>query len=239
MSKILNSFTYTHLKQIVLVALTVMLLFLISPGIRGIYLIIAIAFHELTHAAAAKYLGYSNIRFSVIPFLGAKTEINMKDKIMDARELMIFVLSAPLLNLAIGVILFAIVLFLELAGLISNSHHQFLPLYFIILSLVNLLPLIPLDGGQALALALSGLAERQKRTIILFLYVVSFAFLILSFKSYILPLFLFVFTIIPLYRIFFSKVIISELHSTAKIKAVCAASIFLPFCFLIMFKFFK
>ena len=105
-------------------------------------LVIPVLFvHELGHLFAMKALKYKNVSILFIPFFGALTtgvETSPSRK-NDA----IISMAGPILGLFVGFITFVVHLnFMESSTLLAFAHISFA------LNLINLLPIMPLDGGR-------------------------------------------------------------------------------------------
>jgi Zn-dependent protease len=103
--------------------------------------------HELGHFFAMKYIHYKDLGIFFIPLLGAYVSGTKRE--VSQKQSAIILLAGPLPGIIIGISLFL----LDDYGYV----HQFagIPLtrvamLFIILNLLNLLPIYPLDGGQLL-----------------------------------------------------------------------------------------
>jgi len=103
-------------------------------------LVTVIFLHELGHFLMMKRFGYKAVNMTFVPFVGAyvsgtATDLSRKNKIY-------VLLAGPLPGIVIGCVL------------LYCEHHLQDPLYqkiampFLLLNLFNLLPIIPLDGGQ-------------------------------------------------------------------------------------------
>ena len=117
--------------------------FYAGTGWQAIAWLIAIIFiHELGHYLAMKFFKYKDLTIFFIPLLGAvaggsKEQISQKEKA-------IVLLAGPLPGIIIGLIVFFI------AEQQSSYFLLRLSYAFVILNVLNLLPIYPLDGGQLL-----------------------------------------------------------------------------------------
>ncbi|MGZ8509036.1 MAG: site-2 protease family protein [Chitinophagaceae bacterium] len=121
----------------------------IFPSYKMLLLITAIVIiHELGHFLAMKYYRYSDLGIFFIPLLGAYVSGTKRE--VSQIQSSIILLAGPLPGIIIGIILH----FID-----NNSSAGYYPfdislsqiaLLFIILNLINLLPVYPLDGGQLL-----------------------------------------------------------------------------------------
>jgi len=121
----------------------------IFPSYKMLLLITAIVIiHELGHFLAMKYYRYSDLGIFFIPLLGAYVSGTKRE--VSQTESAIIILAGPLPGIIFGILFFLID---------KNSAGSYFPfdislsqiaLLFIVLNLINLLPIYPLDGGQLL-----------------------------------------------------------------------------------------
>ena len=138
-------------------------LFAYSFGLRFSWDFVAILmavllFHELGHLAGMWWFGYRELRILFIPFLGA---VAMgQDQQARPGERIVVSLLGPMPGLLLGLTL--------LGWLDADNHSWLMPwvVMLLLLNYLNLLPLLPLDGGQVVNTALLG---RMPRLQLLFL----------------------------------------------------------------------
>ena len=117
--------------------------FYAGTGWQAIAWLMAIIFiHELGHYLAMKFFKYKDLTIFFIPLLGAvaggsKEQISQKEKA-------IVLLAGPVPGIIIGLIVFYI------AEEQSSYFLLRLSYAFVLLNVLNLLPIYPLDGGQLL-----------------------------------------------------------------------------------------
>ena len=141
--------TNVWLRSITSLALYLILGYYIFPSYKMLLLITAIVIiHEMGHFLAMKYYRYSDLGIFFIPLLGAYVSGTKRD--VSQTESAVIILAGPLPGIIFGILFF----FID-----SNSTEGYYPLdislsqialLFIILNLINLLPIYPLDGGQLL-----------------------------------------------------------------------------------------
>ncbi len=137
------------LRSITSLALYLILGYYIFPSYIMLLLITAIVIiHEMGHFLAMKYYGYNDLGIFFIPLLGAYVSGTKRE--VSQTESAVIILAGPLPGIIFGILFF----FID-----SNSTEGYYPLdislsqialLFIILNLINLLPIYPLDGGQLL-----------------------------------------------------------------------------------------
>ncbi|MDZ4796162.1 MAG: site-2 protease family protein [Bacteroidota bacterium] len=120
----------------------------IFPSYKILLLITAIVIiHELGHFFAMKFFRYKDLGIFFIPLLGAYVSGSKRE--VSQKESAIILLAGPLPGIIIGIgfyLLFKTDMTLSFAGL---SFYT-IAISFILLNLINLLPVYPLDGGQLL-----------------------------------------------------------------------------------------
>lgn len=136
------------LRSFISLAAYLVLGYYIFPSYQILLLITAIVMiHELGHFFAMKFYRYNELGIFFIPLLGAYVSGSKRE--VSQLQSAVILLAGPLPGIIIGVIFFLIdqynpgIYFWD----ISLSR---IGLLFIILNLVNLLPIYPLDGGQLL-----------------------------------------------------------------------------------------
>ncbi len=103
-------------------------------------LIAVLIIHEMGHFIMMKVFKYKNVRMLFIPLMGAF--VQGKKRKYSQRESFMVIFAGPLPGMIIGAILLWY----------SNAFHVAwmlqLSALFLVLNIINLLPLDPLDGGQ-------------------------------------------------------------------------------------------
>ncbi len=136
------------LRSFISLAAYLVLGYYIFPSYQILLLITAIVMiHELGHFFAMKFYRYNELGIFFIPLLGAYVSGNKRE--VSQLQSAVILLAGPLPGIIIGAVLFLVDQ--------NNPGIYFwdisLPrigLLFIILNLINLLPIYPLDGGQLL-----------------------------------------------------------------------------------------
>ncbi len=136
------------LRSFISLAAYLVLGYYIFPSYKILLLITAIiVIHELGHFFAMKFFRYKDLGIFFIPLLGAYVSGSKRE--VSQKESAIILLAGPLPGIAIGIVFYLLHNsnpFLSLAGL----PYYTIALSFILLNLINLLPVYPLDGGQLL-----------------------------------------------------------------------------------------
>jgi Zn-dependent protease len=129
----------------ILVSLAVILVFKIKYGSA---LLLALMLHELGHVAAHRILGHQEIRFRLVPLL-KEVPISNKPIRSQAEAFFVTIMGA-------GFSLVPMVAALVAANVLKDMAPAAASVLFAIgstvaaLNFVNLLPLLPLDGGRCL-----------------------------------------------------------------------------------------
>jgi Zn-dependent protease len=127
----------------VLVSLILFILsFLAFFELETLLIIIGVLFlHEMGHFIAMKIVGYQNVSLFFLPFLGAAVAGEKRNPALAERMLVLF--AGPLPGLSLRLSLF----FLSLNSTTFSSQPALVG-WLLILNYLNLLPLLPFDGGQ-------------------------------------------------------------------------------------------
>lgn len=105
------------------------------------YLLVVLLIHEMGHFIMMKRFGYENVRMLFIPLMGAFVQ-GKKKKYSQKQSLWVLI-AGPFPGIIIGCTLVWLSSF--------GSYYRWLQdpaLLFLLLNIINLLPLDPLDGGQ-------------------------------------------------------------------------------------------
>ncbi len=118
------------------------------PDYNSLILItIVIMFHEMGHFLAMKYFKYNDVGIFFIPLLGAYVSGGKRE--VSQLQSAIILLAGPIPGAIVGIVLL----------LVHKSHPDIhfmgvsldkAGLIFLLLNLLNLIPIYPLDGGQLL-----------------------------------------------------------------------------------------
>ncbi|MHC4084656.1 MAG: site-2 protease family protein, partial [Planctomycetota bacterium] len=133
-----------YLKNIAILAITLFIFFQLGFfrwGLRAVLLILLVlVVHEMGHFLGMKIFGYKNVKMFFIPLLGAAVSGHSQN-IAAWKKATVFLLG-PLPGICISVVMFITYLITaqELCLQMGNM--------FLIINIINLLPIYPLDGGQ-------------------------------------------------------------------------------------------
>ena len=116
-------------------------LLLFSENIQFlVFLIVVLFIHELGHFFFMKLFKYKNVRMLFVPLMGAF--VQGAKKVYSQKESFWVVLGGPIPGVIFGVVGAVFAFEFEINWLLELST------VFILLNMINLLPLDPLDGGQ-------------------------------------------------------------------------------------------
>ena len=104
-------------------------------------LLIVLIIHEMGHFIAMKVFKYKNVRMLFIPLMGAF--VQGKKSNYSQKQSLIVLIAGPFPGIVIGNLLFW---YASLSP--QNSWLAEPALIFVLLNIINLLPIDPLDGGQ-------------------------------------------------------------------------------------------
>lgn len=137
------------LRSITSLALYLILGYYIFPSYKMLLIITAIVIiHELGHFFAMKYYRYSELGIFFIPLLGAYVSGSKRE--VSQQQSAVILLAGPLPGIILGIIFYLV------DANSTNGYYPFqvslstIALLFVLLNLINLLPIYPLDGGQLL-----------------------------------------------------------------------------------------
>lgn len=116
-----------------------------------IYLVVVLLFHELGHFVFMKIFGYQNVRMLFIPLMGAFVQ-GKKSEYSQCQSFVV-TLAGPIPGIVVGSAL------LYYGMTVHSIWMVELSALFLILNLINLLPLDPLDGGQLFKLFIKSSTE--------------------------------------------------------------------------------
>lgn len=106
--------------------------------------LIALVIHEAGHLLGMRLFRYKNLQVLFLPFLGAAA-IGQNDDVPTHRRVIVYLLG-PLPGIMIGLVLMASTRFVASEHIADLLFE--LSVVFLALNLINLLPIMPLDGGH-------------------------------------------------------------------------------------------
>jgi Zn-dependent protease len=127
--------------SVISLVLFVGLFLLMGMELRMIFVILLVLIiHEMGHFMAMKQFGYKNVNMFFVPLFGAFVS-GEKDEASEGQSV-VTVLAGPVPGILIGLG------FLYLEHVMGFAQLHMLPEVFLSLNILNLLPILPLDGGR-------------------------------------------------------------------------------------------
>jgi len=150
------------------IALFVGIFLLLGLDLRLVFILLfVLLIHEMGHFIAMKHFGYKNVNMFFVPLFGAF--VSGENDEATEKETVITVLAGPVPGIFLGLI------FLYLEKSLGLHQLKMLPEILLSLNILNLLPIIPLDGGRLIeAMFISGRAGFEKFFLVLSLLLVVF-----------------------------------------------------------------
>lgn len=134
-----------------IVFLASMLIYLVLFSLRFsletvLLLVLAVVIHEAGHALAMRAFGYRDLQIVFVPFLGAVAR-GRKDHVPPLQEIVVL-LAGPLPGILLGT-------WLMTSGLADRDPTAYaFANALLILNYINMLPIVPLDGGKLMSILL-------------------------------------------------------------------------------------
>lgn len=126
--------------SLVLFALTFLWFFGVEEFNFLLYLLVVLVIHESGHFVMMKFFKYENVRMLFVPLMGAF--VQGKKRNYSQRQSFLVIIAGPLPGIVLGAALLWYSSTYQIAWMLPIS------LLFLLLNVINLLPLDPLDGGQ-------------------------------------------------------------------------------------------
>jgi Zn-dependent protease len=166
--------------SLVLFVLAFLLLFGSEEFNFILFLITVLIIHEMGHFLMMKLFKYENVRMLFVPLMGAFVQ-GMK-KNYSQKQSFIVIAMGPLPGIVIGAIL------MWYSNVLHSTWMMQLSALFLLLNIINLLPLDPLDGGQLFKLYAK---KNHEMFLMIFAFVSSILIIALGFylSSYLLMIF--------------------------------------------------
>lgn len=193
------------LRTVLSLFLYVSIYYFLFRDIRSIALLVAvIVIHEAGHFVAMRAFGYANVHMMFIPLLGAYVS-GKPGEVHPAKKLIVL-FAGPLPGILIGV---------ACAMLYSRGQQHLLyqlALMFIFLNVFNLIPLMPMDGGQIIEIIFPR-SSSWIQTIFILAAVMAVLYYLKSSGNYILILVLLLLAN-RLLRVWRSKPVVVDINET-------------------------
>jgi stage IV sporulation protein FB len=144
-------------------------------------LAVVVIFHELGHLAAMKLYGYKALNMTFIPFVGAYVS-GATDSPSRFRRCLVL-LAGPLPGIILGCVFYFLY--------VTNQDERFFypGVIFLFVNVFNLLPMVPLDGGQLMEnLFMNG--SRTVQLVFLNLSLLGLGIVAVRFQQFVLLIFM-------------------------------------------------
>ena len=168
-------------KSLLSLGLFIMLFYFLIDDIQVLFLVVLILFiHEMGHFIAMKVFGYNGVNMFFIPLMGAMVT-GQKDRISQLQRAII-VLAGPVPGVLIGC---GIIAYAQTIGHAGAAIAGFM---FLLINVLNLLPLDPLDGGKLIETLFFSSNEKIKQVFL----IASVVFMVVAgvfFQMYLLAFF--------------------------------------------------
>lgn len=147
-------------KSLLSLGLFIMLFYFLIDDIQVLFLVVLILFiHEMGHFIAMKVFGYNGVNMFFIPLMGAMVT-GQKDRISQLQRAII-VLAGPVPGVLIGC---GIIAYAQTIGHAGAAIAGFM---FLLINVLNLLPLDPLDGGKLIETLFFSSNEKIKQVFLI------------------------------------------------------------------------
>lgn len=147
-------------KSLLSLGLFILVFYFLIADLQVLFLVVLILFiHEMGHFIAMKVFGYNGVNMFFIPLIGAMVT-GEKDKISQSQRAII-VLAGPVPGVLIGCALIAY------AQTIGHTGAAVAGFMFLLINVLNLLPLDPLDGGKLIETLFFSSNEKIKQVFLI------------------------------------------------------------------------
>jgi stage IV sporulation protein FB len=168
-------------KSLMSLGLFILLFYFLIDDVQFLFLVVLVLFiHEMGHFIAMKVFGYNGVNMFFIPLMGAMVT-GEKDRVSQSQRAII-VLAGPVPGVLIGCGIIAY------AQTIDHTGAAVAGFMFLLINMLNLLPLDPLDGGKLIETLFFSSNEKIKQVFL----IASVAFMVIAgvfFQMYLLAFF--------------------------------------------------
>ncbi len=147
-------------KSLLSLGLFILMFYFLIDDIQVLFLVVLILFiHEMGHFIAMKVFGYNGVNMFFIPLIGAMVT-GEKDRISQSQRAII-ILAGPVPGVLIGC---GIIAYAQTIGHTGAAVAGFM---FLLINVLNLLPLDPLDGGKLIETLFFSSNEKIKQVFLI------------------------------------------------------------------------
>ena len=147
-------------KSLLSLGLFILVFYFLIADLQLLFLVVLILFiHEMGHFIAMKVFGYNGVNMFFIPLMGAMVT-GEKDRISQSQRAIV-VLAGPVPGVLIGC---GIIAYAQTIGHTGAAIAGFM---FLLINVLNLLPLDPLDGGKLIETLFFSSNEKIKQVFLI------------------------------------------------------------------------
>lgn len=147
-------------KSLMSLGLFILLFYFLIDDVQVLFLVVLILFiHEMGHFIAMKVFGYNGVNMFFIPLIGAMVT-GEKERVSQSQRAII-VLAGPIPGVLIGC---GIIAYAQNIGHTGAAIAGFM---FLLINILNLLPLDPLDGGKLIETLFFSSNEKIKQVFLI------------------------------------------------------------------------
>ena len=147
-------------KSLMSLGLFILLFYFLIDDVQVLFLVVLILFiHEMGHFIAMKVFGYNGVNMFFIPLIGAMVT-GEKERVSQSQRAII-VLAGPIPGVLIGC---GIIAYAQTIGHTGAAIAGFM---FLLINIINLLPLDPLDGGKLIETLFFSSNEKIKQVFLI------------------------------------------------------------------------
>ena len=147
-------------KSLMSLGLFILLFYFLIDDVQVLFLVVLILFiHEMGHFIAMRVFGYNGVNMFFIPLIGAMVT-GEKERVSQSQRAII-VLAGPIPGVLIGC---GIIAYAQTIGHTGAAIAGFM---FLLINILNLLPLDPLDGGKLIETLFFSSNEKIKQVFLI------------------------------------------------------------------------
>jgi len=147
-------------KSLLSLGLFILMFYFLIDDLQVLFLVVLILFiHEMGHFIAMKVFGYNGVNMFFIPLIGAMVT-GEKERISQSQRAII-ILAGPVPGVLIGC---GIIAYAQTIGHTGAAVAGFM---FLLINILNMLPLDPLDGGKLIETLFFSSNERIKQVFLI------------------------------------------------------------------------
>ena len=147
-------------KSLMSLGLFILLFYFLIDDVQVLFLVVLILFiHEMGHFIAMKVFGYNGVNMFFIPLIGAMVTGEKERVSQSQRAIIVLAGSIPGVLIGCGIIAYA--------QTIGHTGAAIAGFMFLLINILNLLPLDPLDGGKLIETLFFSSNEKIKQVFLI------------------------------------------------------------------------